>query len=454
MRLRVSSKPACRRPSGKILVICAVLFPVLLGMVGLVIDGGRLMAAQRQAQNAADAGARAAALALQQTPKTATQATLLAAAQAIALKSSATPNNAMPDGAVTLNWPPSVSAYYSGNTNFVEVIINYPISTYFIQVLGIANSQTAKARAVAGIAFESFGADVVLLDPTAAPGLSIQGTNASLAANSGIQVFSMLNGQTTVPVQPGVLTKGSHNAAEAGGGSPTPVTAPIMRVSGGVDSISNFDNNPAYNAGPPPSGGVQQLDAGTADPPYDPLINLATPTTSNGVINKQMDLDPNKNKAVGVTVATNNSSGIFSPNTSTTVNGVTTVTLNPGIYSSISITGGNLTFNPGIYVLQATSNQTIMSMNGGTITGKGVMFYNTGSDYNPSTGAPDNADTTGVTNSMPLTPNPANNTKFGGVTFKGNPTVNLSPIDNQFPDRRLQPDAVLPETLEQQHYHH
>src|SRR6516162_3238749 len=193
---------------GKILIICAVLFPVLLGMVGLVIDGGRLMAAQRQAQNAADAGARAGALALQQLASNATQGKILAAAQAVVYKSSATPNNGLPDGSLTVNWPPSVSAYYSGDNNSVEAVIAYPISTYFIQVLGIAKTQTANARAVAQVITESVGADVVILDPTK-PGLAVQGTNASLAVNSGILVASMLNGVTTIPVQPGVLINGS-----------------------------------------------------------------------------------------------------------------------------------------------------------------------------------------------------------------------------------------------------
>ena len=46
---------------GAILVWFALIFVVMLGMMGLVIDAGLLMAAQRQAQNAADAAALAAA---------------------------------------------------------------------------------------------------------------------------------------------------------------------------------------------------------------------------------------------------------------------------------------------------------------------------------------------------------------------------------------------------------
>src|SRR5262249_34738125 len=140
------------------------------------------------------------------------------------------------------------------------------------------------------------------------------------------------------------------------------------------------DNNPAYSAGPPPSGGVLKLDAGTADPPFDPLINLATPTTANGVNNTQMDLDPQKNKAIGIVVQQNNASGIFPPNTWDLIKGAT---LNPGIYSDIQINAGaNVTFNPGIYVLRPTGNNQGLGINSGTVTGNGVMFYITGSDYN------------------------------------------------------------------------
>src|SRR5947208_16875196 len=56
----VSPRPGRKRP-GKILVLSALLLPVLLGMVGLSIDGGMMLGTHRQARNAADAAALAAA---------------------------------------------------------------------------------------------------------------------------------------------------------------------------------------------------------------------------------------------------------------------------------------------------------------------------------------------------------------------------------------------------------
>jgi Flp pilus assembly protein TadG len=44
---------------GEILIMFALLLPVLLGMTELVIDGGLMMAVQRQRQNPADAAAMA-----------------------------------------------------------------------------------------------------------------------------------------------------------------------------------------------------------------------------------------------------------------------------------------------------------------------------------------------------------------------------------------------------------
>src|SRR3954454_16353152 len=63
MRSRRPPSSSARRRPGKTLVMFALLLPVLLGMVGLVIDCGLLMAAHREAQNAADAAAMAAAMA-------------------------------------------------------------------------------------------------------------------------------------------------------------------------------------------------------------------------------------------------------------------------------------------------------------------------------------------------------------------------------------------------------
>src|SRR5207302_10170033 len=98
MRIHSSSR-ATQKRSGKILVLFALLLPVLLGMTGLVIDGGMVLAAHRQARNAADAAALAAA-------KDLLSGKSLATAQATA-KTSVQSYNSLAKATVTPNDPSS-----------------------------------------------------------------------------------------------------------------------------------------------------------------------------------------------------------------------------------------------------------------------------------------------------------------------------------------------------------
>ena len=52
----------CRK--GYVLILVALLLPLLIGMVGLTVDGGLLLASHERAQNVADATARSVAIAL------------------------------------------------------------------------------------------------------------------------------------------------------------------------------------------------------------------------------------------------------------------------------------------------------------------------------------------------------------------------------------------------------
>src|SRR5262249_31146914 len=92
----------------------------------------------------------------------------------------------------------------------------------------------------------------------------------------------------------------------------------------------------------------------------------------------------------------------------------------------ITINGGTVVFQPGIYVLQPSGNTTtIFNIAGGNVTGNGVMFYNTGSDYDPILGTPDSSD--GMT-----TPSPPKSTDFGQISMGGSSgsSLNLSPLSD------------------------
>src|SRR5439155_3267646 len=58
--LEAARVPASRQ-RGQVLVLFALLLPALIGIVGLAVDGGRLLAARRHLQAVADAAAWAAA---------------------------------------------------------------------------------------------------------------------------------------------------------------------------------------------------------------------------------------------------------------------------------------------------------------------------------------------------------------------------------------------------------
>ncbi|HEX8200191.1 MAG TPA: pilus assembly protein TadG-related protein [Isosphaeraceae bacterium] len=156
------------RRSGQTLSLFGLLLPVLLGMTGLVIDGGLLLAAHRQAQNAADAAAQAAAM-----DRVRSQTIPVAQARAVAFVKDARYNN-LKDAAVTVNIPP-LSGSHANDTRYVEVIVTNPVRTTLIQVLGLNRDRQVRARAVAGNEQLQSGTGAMALDPQARPGIDIGG---------------------------------------------------------------------------------------------------------------------------------------------------------------------------------------------------------------------------------------------------------------------------------------
>jgi Flp pilus assembly protein TadG len=384
--------PRGRRRPGKILALFVLLLPVLLGLLGLVIDGGLLMSAYRQSQNAADAAATAAALdKLRGSSNAIATATATAYAQTF---------NNLAGATVTTHIPPA-SGPYAGNSQYVEVIVTYPVATFFIQVLGVNPHQQVQARAVAGYEATSPPWGVAALDPNAIPGLALTG-GSRLKVNGGVVVNSQGAGsdQNGNPVDLGF----PPYAATVGGG--TLLQASDVQVVGGVDVPANIQNLPGTSANP--------LHAGVL-PKTDPLLNLPTPTTANGVVNTFWQL---------------NSDLTWTPaaapqDVSVSISAGQSVTFQPGIYKTISVTGtgpGSVTFSPGIYVIGPQfggGGQTlnITTGSGVTVAGSGVMFYNTGSDYTAATGSPDSGDGGN-------SPSPPASTNFGSVNISGQ-SVNL-----------------------------
>lgn len=375
----------------KIFAMVAVLLPVLLGMAGLVIDGGLVMSSYRQTQNAADAAAMAGAKALLNNQSPSAAVTAYLSGNGMNLANAATVNNP------PLNGPYANPSAPLSKNNYVEVILTNNVNVFLITLIpGLGNVQTVTARAVAGIEPVAPEAGVILLDPQPSGGVGLsEHGNPVLKVSGGIIIDSEGKGVDSSgnAVQVGNYTQGP--AVSLVGNAK--VESPYIGVVGGVASGSQ-NKFLDYNGNNPNT----TLHAGSLPTP-DPLLNVPTPTTANGVINRDLG-SPSINNG--------NANGLVSPNVKTGG----TVFLNPGIYASISINGGTVVFNPGIYVLKGGG----ASIGGnGSVTGTGVMFYNTGSDYNATTGAPDTSDGS-------ASPNPPGGTTFGQLSIGGGGTFSLT----------------------------
>jgi hypothetical protein len=367
-----------------VLVLFVILLTVIVGLLGLVIDTGRMMASHRQAQNAADAAALAGAYELMRG-KTATQA------EAAAATFVQTYNGMSTAAGPFLQIPPTSGAF-AGEASAVQAIVNYPMNTLFVHVLGGSQSQMIQARAVARFENVAAGEGAIVLDPTEYPGMAVGGLG-TLRVNGDVTVNSEGGGvdENDVPVNNG------HNGVAADGGtsdnSTNGIYASNISVVGGVNNPALFKNIDPLNPASPLH--AKQL------PDPDPLAFLPTPYVGNGVINT------NYGKV--------------------TVGNGDNVTLNPGIYQQLKITAGTAVLNPGIYVISA-SNQNGMQITGGNVTARGVMFYSTGSNYDPNTGAPDNTDSPDPLNlSPPPKANQQAGVQYGDITI--NAGMQFSPID-------------------------
>jgi hypothetical protein len=349
MQLRRPCPSFGRSRPGKTLVMFVLLLPVLLGMVGLVVDCGLLIAAQRSAQNTADAAAMAAAMAKlsgQGDPQT-VAATFV------------TQYNGLSEATLTTFNNPPATGPNAGNSRYYEIIVTCPVTPLFMPALRVEQNQFVHARAVAGCETVPAGEAVAALDPMASPGLAVTG-GARLIVNGRLNVNS---------------TASPAAAAEDG----SQVEAAVYHISGSTMS-GTFSPYPGTNS---PLSLNQP-------PASDPLITLPTPaTTASAANHSATPLGPSWSTRVlgSLSVEAGDVDGLQAPNY---VDAEGTVQLYPGVYQSIDIRGGAVNFNPGVYILSPSNNTTYaVNVTGGTVTGKGVMFYNTGQDFVPSSGYPD-----------------------------------------------------------------
>jgi hypothetical protein len=359
-----------RRKSGVVLALVAVLLPVLLGMVGLVVDAGLLMSVHRQSRNAADAAAMAAARELLVGGSKSAATT---AANAFVKQ-----HNGLADSQVTVNIPPE-SGPHAGNPSFVEVRVSQSSPTFFIHVLGGNRMRTVAGRSVAGFEPVRSPARIITLNPNAIPGLDIGG-GGSLLVDGAVVVNSEGGGvdQFGDPIGYGMsgFSAAVSNNSQFRAGS--------VRTVGGVNNPENFKHYDTTLTGTPLQ--ARSLPSG------DPFLHLPPPTIATGV-------DPVDRGSVNIS-------------------GNASMTLQPGVYSSIKVNSGNVVFEPGIYVVRGGE----LSVTEQNVKADGVMFYMTGSDYDVITGHPDIHDGAGPP------PSTLNQNNFKSVTI--NAGLKFTGIDN------------------------
>jgi Flp pilus assembly protein TadG len=300
------------RDRGQALVLIALSLVVLLGFLGLATDVGYLRYMKRRLQAAADAGAIAGA-----SEKKNGGNYLTAARNDASLNRFTNGTNGV---TVTVNNPPA-SGPNSGNFDYVEVTVSQNQPTFFAKIFGI-NSVPLGARAVAGPLNQTPGC-IYVLDPSKSGALTLNG-----AMNLSPQCAVIVDSDS-----PSGITVNT-------GGCPPPVL-----TAGNIGVVGNYLSNwgsACFSTTPV---------IGIAAVP-DPLASWNPPSV------------PNRCDRSGVTHI---SSGTptFSPNP---VDGMFV------FCGPVNITGGSVTFNPGIYIINSFA--TGLNINGTTtVQGSGVTFW-------------------------------------------------------------------------------
>jgi hypothetical protein len=390
-----------------------------LGMLAMVTDLAVKMGQVRHGQTIADSVALVAARTYMKTGN-ATQARY----DAIQLAAQHPQLETLTSADIRI---PPASGDYQGKDNYIEVFVRQPKNQFFGFLIRNTTGEKIVSRSVAGFIAMPSGDGVCALNPTAVPGLSVAGQGRLFVAGR-IVVNSEGGGIDENGQQ--VLTGNNGVAVSAGNSTDNGIFAADVSVVGGVDNPSNIKPYDPTLLAP--------LRAGQLPEP-DPMLELPTPTTALGVDARLRGSPKITNQNVqGMNTDQGNQNRLATAGESIAGGLYTAVAgaaiLHPGVYDDISITGGTVYFIPGIYVIRAQqNNQDVLKITGGDVKAEGVLFYNTGSTYIPTTGWPDAND---QDNPMPA----VDAAKFGRVSF--NASVTMSPIDTaRFAYASLYPGA-------------
>lgn len=348
---------------GGVLVVSAVSMMTMVSILLLLLETGVIMDSGRRAQSASDAAAMAAAQALLRRDSI---------PQAIrAGEQFAREFNQLGDISIQIDTPPATGPY-AGRDGYCEAVVTMRSSYTGFSSLTGATSPTIQTRAVAGYDRVSSADMIIALDKKFSPGLDCVG-NGRLLIDGGVITNSQGGGvdEYGAPVD-GYINGYAGNVASNG-----TFIGKRFDICGGVNDPLGFQ--------PWVPGNVSPLHCRKPIVP-DPLLYLPTPTSATGV----QTIDRGRAKVTADHVVE---------------------TFYPGLYDNIAISGGTVTFMPGIYVIRGGE----LRITGGNVTGDGVMFYITLKSWDPQSGNPDKLDF----NNPPL----RNASKRGGVTITSDATL-------------------------------
>ena len=193
---------------GQALILFIFALAVLMGMVALTIDVGLAYVSRRDMMNAADAAVLAGAARLLEGASPS-----VAAAEAQEFVERNGYVNGEGDVSVSINIPPT-SGPNNGDVDFVEVVIEREVDTFFAAVLG-QDTWSVTARAVGGVESQ------------------LSAEYAIIALNEDASSALRLNGYANITVNgAGVMVNSNHDDAIYLSGN-AQLTADVIDVVGG-----------------------------------------------------------------------------------------------------------------------------------------------------------------------------------------------------------------------------
>lgn len=307
---------------GQVAAFIALLSLILVGFVGLVIDGGEVAATQQQASAAADGAALAAGYGVTLSGATIASATTLAG--------DVMTENGLPTSELTLSFYDSGGAVTgnAGSVASVSARVAHPMRTFFMSVLGV-HTVTVSAAATASV--------------------PASGSSCALCVMAGSGTTLGALPSSVVQVTGGRLTINSTGNPALALGNNASVTAPSVVIVGG-----HYFLGPGASVSPAPITGTAAT---------DPLAARAAPVVSGAPVAYS---SPNAGSG-------SVSPGVYS---SITVNGAYALTLNPGTYvvtGSIDVAGGSLTGSGVTIYLACPGYPTTCGSGGGGGGGGGSL---------------------------------------------------------------------------------